>query len=572
VTDSVASHRAERERIAAERPLAGAAVTVVGAGFGGLSAACYLAQAGADVTVLERHDRLGGVANVVEADSFRFDTGPSWYLMPDVFERFFGAFGRDPVEFYDLTHLDPHYRVFFAGDDVSGAADPTRANGLAAPVREDGGAVPGTGLAAGDGDAAADDGGPVVTTRDGRAWVDMSGDLDHVRSVFEALESGAGAAFDDYLDAAEESYRVGMDEFVYEDRSRLRDCLDPGLVRAGRGITLLGSMQEYVEGYVDHPRLQQILQYTLVFLGGSPHNTPALYNLMSHVDFNLGVYYPEGGIHGVVEGMADLGRDLGVDFETGQRVTGIDPDGGGLRVTTADGGTRSADRVVCNANPVHADAALLPEGTDERGADYWDSRTLAPSAFMLYLGVEGGVDPLEHHTLVLPEDWDPHFDSIFGDPRWPDRPAYYVNVPSVTDDTVAPAGHEAVVVLVPVAPGLDDDPDLRERFRDRVLADFADSTGVDLRDRIVVERRACVSEFADRYGLPEGTALGLAHTLGQTGPFRPGHRSTALAGLYYAGSFTGPGIGMPMCLISGQHAADAVIDDARPGLLDRLVP
>jgi phytoene desaturase len=499
--------------------LDGETVTVVGGGFGGLSAAAFLADRGADVTLLERHDHLGGVAGRIEREGFRFDTGPTWYLMPDVFERFFGRFGRSPGDFYETTHLDPHYRVFWK-----------------------------------DGDRA-----------------DLSGDVDAVRSLFESYEDGAGAAFEDYLDTARESYRIGMERFVYEDRPRLRDFLDPDVVRSARGLTFLGSMQDHVADYVDHPKLQQLLQYTLVFLGGAPRETPALYNLMAHVDFDLGVHYPEGGMASVVDGVADLAREVGVETVTGRAVTGVDPLPDGLAVRT-DRRTRTADRVVCNANPAYAERELLPPTARDYGRDYWEGRTYAPSAFLLYLGVEGDVSPLEHHTLVLPTDWDGHFEQIFDRPAWPDDPAYYLCVPSVTDDSVAPDGHHAVVILVPVAPGLPDGEAVRDRYRETVLADVAEHTGVDLRGRVVVEESACVSEFADRFGAPRGTALGLAHTLRQTGPLRPGHRSDALDGFYYAGSYTTPGIGVPMCLISGEHAADAVAADATADAEAGVVP
>ncbi|MFB6305204.1 MAG: phytoene desaturase family protein [Haloferacaceae archaeon] len=491
-------------------PLGDESVVVVGGGFGGLSAACHLADAGADVTVLERDGRLGGVANRIERDGFRFDTGPSWYLMPEVFERFFGRFGRDPSDYYDLTRLDPHYRVFWKDGDEA--------------------AVP----------------------------ADRAGQVD----LFASYEAGAGAALREYLDGAREAYEVGMEEFVYEDRSRLRDWLDPSLARAARGLTLIGSMDDHVREYFDHPKLRQLVEYTLVFLGGSPYNTPALYTLMSHVDYDLGVYYPDGGMASVVDGVAELGRELGVTHETGTEVTRIDPGADAVRVETA-GGARTVDRVVAAAPRPHVERDLLPPDARDHDPGYWEDRTYAPSAFLLYLGVEGSVDPLDHHTLVLPTDWRPHFESIFDDPRWPADPSYYVNVPSRTDDGVAPDGCETVVVLVPVAPGLDDDAATRERYREAVLSDLAAHAGVDLRGRIAVEESACVSEFAGR-GYPRGTALGLAHTLRQTGPLRPGHRAGADR-LYYAGSFTNPGIGVPMCLISGEHAAAAVRADAGGG-------
>jgi phytoene desaturase len=487
---------------------AGRSVVVVGSGFGGLSTACYLADAGADVTVLEKNDQLGGRASRLHVDGFRFDMGPSWYLMPDVFEDFFGEFDRTPEEYYGLERLDPHYRIFFK-----------------------------------DGDS-----------------VDLVPDIETNRETFEAYEPGAAEALDDYLDRAAYTYEVGMEQFVYEDRSRLREFVDTDVLRSARGLSLLGTMQDHVEDYFDHPKLQQIVQYSLVFLGGAPDNTPALYNLMSHVDFDLGVYYPEGGMGGVVDGVVDLATELGVDFRTGQTVTEIRGSEGAFAVRTEAGREFFPDEVVSNADYAHTEQELLVPEDRQYDADYWESRTYAPSAFLLYLGVEGDVDPLAHHTLVLPTDWDDHFETIFGDPAWPEDPAYYLCVPSETDDTVAPAGHSNLFVLAPIAPGLDDGPERRREFRDLLLADIAANTGVDLRDRIVVEERFSVSEFAERYNSTKGTALGLAHTLRQTSLLRPPHASTEVDGLYFTGSFTTPGIGVPMCLISGRLTAEAMAD------------
>jgi phytoene desaturase len=313
------------------------------------------------------------------------------------------------------------------------------------------------------------------------------------------------------------------------------------------------------------------MQYSLVFLGGSPHNTPALYNLMSHVDFNLGVYYPDGGLGGVVDAVADLGRELGVTYHTGEPVTAIRGRRGGFRVESETGREWFPDLVVSNADYAHTEQELLPPEKRQYDEGYWDSRTYAPSAFLLYLGVEGDVEPLAHHTLVLPTDWDDHFTAIFDEPAWPDDPAYYLCVPSKTDDAVAPAGHSNLFALVPVAAGLEDTPKLRQSYRDLVLDDICSNTGVDLRDRIVVEERFCVSDFAERYNAREGTALGLAHTLRQTALLRPSNASTAVDGLYFTGSFTTPGIGVPMCLISGQLTAERLAADATAGEFNRRV-
>ena len=504
--------------------LGGGTVVVVGSGFGGLSCACYLADAGADVLVVEKNEQLGGRASVLERDGFRFDMGPSWYLMPDVFERFFAHFDRTPSDYYELEHLDPHYRIFFKDGDESEALETERRS-----------------RGAGD-------------------EITITADRQRTKVTFEQYEEGAGEALDDYLAESEETYEIGMEHFVYTDRPRFRDYVDVDVARHARGLTFLGSMQDHVESYFDHPKLQQIMQYTLVFLGGSPKNTPALYNLMSHVDFNLGVYYPEGGMGAVVDGLAELGRELGVRYRTDSEVTAITGSAGDFFVHVGDD-RLGADLVVSDADYAYTEQELLPPEHRKYDADYWESRTYAPSAFLLYLGVEGDVEPLAHHTLVLPPDWNRHFDEIFEEPTWPDDPAYYLCVPSETDDSVAPEGHSNLFALVPVAPGLDDDAETREWYRDLVLADVAENTGVDLRDRIVFEESFCVSEFADRYNSKRGSALGLAHTLRQTGPLRPSRRSPKVDGLYFTGSYTTPGIGVPMCLIGGEHTASAVIED-----------
>ena len=540
-------------------------IAVIGSGFGGLSTACYLADAGADVTVLEQNEQVGGRASTIQRDGFRFDMGPSWYLMPDVFERFFGHFDREPGDYYDLSRLDPHYRIFFK-DDQAAASDggvvTERPDASAGPAI-DAGDVPGFGSA------------------NGARYVDMLPDLDANVATFEAIESGAGDALQSYLDTSATHYDTAMEHFVYEDRPRLRDWVDLDVMRAAPiGLQLLGTMDDYVADYFESHKLRQIMQYTLVFLGGSPGNTPALYNMMSHVDFNMGVFYPEGadpsdevrpllndpegeisGLSAVVAGMTELGTDLGVDYELNAEVTEIISRREGFELELADGTRPAFDLVVSDADYAHTEQELLPEHARGYDADYWESRTYAPSAFLMYLGVEGEVDPLEHHTLVLPDEWDGHFDQIFEEPAWPDDPAYYVCVPSATDEDVAPEGHSNLFVLVPIAPGLDDDEDTRAKYREVVLDDLAANTGVDLRDRIVLEEQFSVADFADRYNSMQGTALGMAHTLRQTALFRPPHRSKELDGLYFTGSYTTPGIGVPMCLISGEHTADAVRDD-----------
>ncbi|MCS3828318.1 phytoene desaturase [Salinibacter ruber] len=482
-------------------------VSIVGGGIGGLSAACHLADAGADVTLFEQHDDLGGVAGSFASDGFRFDSGPSWYLMPEVFERFFESFGTSVDAAYELERLDPSYRVFWK-----------------------------------DGDR-----------------LDVPADPDALAPKLEAYEDGAADAFHEYLDHAEAVYELAMDRFVYPRRARLRDWLDGDLLRAAWALPLLRSMDRHVGGYVEHPKLRQLLEYKLVFLGGSPYNTPALYTLMSHVDFNQGVFHPVGGMQVLVDALVDLADRLGVTLERNTPVSRIQPNGDGMRVRT-NGDTQASDCVVANASPAHVERTLLPPDQRDHDDAHWDGQTYGPSAYLLYLGVEGDVGPLRHHSLVLPVDWDAHFETIFDEPGWPTDPAYYIHVPSKTDRSYAPDGHHSVFILVPIAPGLNDGPARRAWMRERVLEDLAEHA-IDLRGRITVEHEACVSDFANHFGQPKGNALGLAHTLWQTGPLRPAHRADTAPGLYYTGADTQPGVGLPMCLISGKQTAQAIAAD-----------
>lgn len=482
-------------------------IVVVGGGFGGLSTACFLADKGYEVELIEKNETVGGRASVLEEDGYRFDMGPSWYLMPDIFERFFNKFDHEPEDFYELNRLDPNYRIFFKDGDV----------------------------------------------------MDVPADPEEASELFETYEDGAGEAFQRYLDKSEETYEIGMNEFVLKDRNNFRDYISLDVLKNARGISLIKKMQDHVEEYFDNSKLQQVMQYTLVFLGGSPRNTPALYNLMSHVDFNMGVYYPEGGIYSVIEGMKELGEELGVTYSTGEEVIEINKDERPYVVT--EDRRIECVAVVSNADYAFTETELLPDKYTTHDRDYWESKTYAPSAFLMYFGVDDELENLEHHSLVLPEDWNPHFEKIFDNPDLPDDPAYYICNPSETDDSVAPEGESAIFVLVPIAAELELNEEKREKFRKAVLEDIAENTGEDLRGKINYEKIFAGEEFKEKYNSFNGTALGIAHTLRQTSVFRPKQRSKKMKGLYYTGQYTNPGIGMPMCLISGEHAAEKVVED-----------
>jgi phytoene desaturase len=484
---------------------------VVGAGFGGLSAAILLARQGFEVTILEKGPGAGGRARVYRNNGFTFDMGPSWYLMPDVFEAFFDRIGRKVEDHYRLVRLDPSYRIYHGVGD----------------------------------------------------YVDIAAGPEANLALFESIEPGAAARFREYLAAARLKYDIAIAEFLYKDYRNVFDFLNRRTLLEGRDLHVFESLDRYARRFFQSARLRSILEYSMVFLGGSPANTPALYSLMSHVDFNLGVWYPLGGMGAVVRAFLDIAESCGVNARFNCPVTKVLTESGrAVGVRTAEGDLE-ADVVVMNADYPHAETQLLDESSRTYPARYWRRRTLAPSAFMLYLGIEGKLPGLLHHTLSFRHDWTAHFDSIFRAPAWPEKPSIYVNCPTRTDASLAPEGHEAITVLVPVAPGLEDDDATRERYEALVLGEVEAIVGESLDGRIVSRRVFGPRDFALEFNAYRGTALGLSHTLLQSAVFRPSHRSRKVRGLYYTGQYTHPGIGVPMALISSTVVGDIIARDFR---------
>ena len=483
-------------------------IVIIGAGIGGLGAAALLAQAGHSVSVFERNEVLGGRAGVFEADGFRFDMGPSWYLMPDVFKRFFASLGEDVDQKLDLVRLDPSYRVFFEGTE-----DP----------------------------------------------VDVPAALDGAVAVAESIEPGSGPAFRSYVERVGRQYRLVVDRYLYREMSSPLSLIDRHAASALRTLPLYGSIDGYVGKYFKNPRLRQLLEYTLVFLGASPYEAPALYAMMAHVDFGLGVYYPQGGIGKLVEAVAQMGRQRGVSFRTDAAVERIETANGRATAIVLQSGERiEADVVISNADMQHTESALLPPEARTYPDGYWESRVMAPSAVMLYLGVKGKLERLRHHNLYFAAEWNEHFDTIYKHPAWPDNPSYYLCNPSKTDPSVAPSGFENLFALIPVASGFGTAEE-SEQFAERILDHISRTSGIsDLRERIVYKRVFTPQDFSTRYNSYKGTALGLSHTLSQTAMFRPDNRSRKLSNLYYVGAGVHPGIGMPVCLISAQLVADRI--------------
>ncbi|HIZ35234.1 MAG TPA: phytoene desaturase [Candidatus Ruania gallistercoris] len=502
---------------------------IIGGGIAGLASAALLANDGYQVDLLEQHDQLGGRAGRWHQDGFRFDTGPSWYLMPEVFDHFFRLLGTSAAVELDLTTLDPGYRVFFEGEDTP------------------------------------------VDIRTGAAN----------RATFEAIEPGAGARLDAYLDSARETYDVAVRTFLYSSFESLRPLLRRELLRrAGRLTTLLRTpLEQFVAtSFTDH-RLRQILGYAAVFLGSSPARAPSMYHLMSHLDLDDGVYYPRGGFTRLIEAIARCAEGAGARLHTGVTATAVTTTAAarngavsrygkaqvtGVQYRRADGTqqTIGASAVVGAADLHHVETTLLPRHLQTYPQRWWDRRESGPGAVLVYLGVRGELPELAHHSLFFTRDWHRNFEDIFGTaPAIPDPASCYVCRPSATDDTVAPPGMENLFILVPVPPepaigrgGCDGGGDRQvEQIADAAIDQVATWSGIaDLRERIVLRRTVGPGDFLADFNAWSGGALGPAHTWRQSAFLRGRNASRKVTGLYYAGSSTIPGIGLPMCLISAE--------------------
>ncbi len=475
-------------------------VVIVGGGVGGLAAAALLAFDGYSVAVLEKNSMMGGRARVLKKDGFTFDMGPSWYMMPDVFEKFFAVFGKKPSDYLELIALDPQYRVLF-----------------------------------GDG-----------------SHVDMQLDMKKNKQVFEKIEKGAGKKLDEYIAEAKLKYELSLRTVLYKNIDTLFDFFDWELLKNSKILKPFMTMEQHIKQYFTSEKLQQIIEFTLVFLGGAPHNMPALYSLISYVDFILHTFYPKGGMYALIEALVKLGSEYGVTYVTDAPVTLLECESGVIsRVHTAKK-IYTADAVVGNADFAHLESLLSDQTARMYSDSYWKKKTLAPSAFLLYLGIKGSVPQLAHHSIYYGSNWEEHFKAIFDAPTWPQNPAVYLNVPSLTDSSMAPAGHTGIMVLVPIASGLTETALWRETYATFIIRYLDSALELNLEKRIVSTSIFSISDFEQAYNSLRGNALGgLAHTLLQTGPFRPPNKHKKIKNLFFAGANTVPGIGVPPALISG---------------------
>ncbi len=483
-------------------------ISIIGAGFSSLSAACYLARQGFEVDIFEKNLSIGGRARQYIEAGFTFDIGPTWYWMPDVFEKFFSDFDKKPSDYYKLERLDPAYRVIFSKNDSI--------------------TIPGT--------------------------------TDEIIKVFESREKGAGAKLNKFLSNARFNYNVAIKDIVYRPgKSPLELISLKTIPRLG---LFLRSISHMADSFFKDSGLRQIIKFPVLFLGAKPSEIPAFYNFMNYADFGLGTWYPSGGMYSVIKGMEKLARELGVKFHTDSPVDEIivqDRKVVGLKVK---GELIRSDLIVSGADYHHTET-LLPPSCRTYSEKYWNNKTFAPSSLLFYLGVDKKIENITHHTLFFDESFDKHAVSIYDRPEWPDAPLFYGSFPSITDSSLAPKGKEALIFLVPLAPGLEDNEEIREKYFNIILNRFENLTGQKIRDSVSVKKSYCVNDFISDYNSYKGNAYGLANILKQTAFLRPKMKSKKVKGLYFTGQLTVPGPGVPPSLISGNIVSEMISNDLK---------
>lgn len=484
-----------------------AKISVIGSGVSGLAASSFLAKAGHDVTVFEKNEQPGGRARVFHQDGFTFDMGPSWYWMPDVFEDFFNAFGKSSADYYNLVKLDPGFQVIYGKDDV-----------LKVPAN-----------------------------------------YDELRTVFEQREKGSAERLDKFLKEAAFKYRVGMKELVQSPSYSWLEYARLPVMKAVLGMNIFSSVRSYVRSYFKDPALVSLLEFPVLFLGAMPDKIPALYTLMNHAALTQGTYYPMGGMGKITEAMTQLAESLGVTIHTNAPVDNLIITDKSITGVSVNDHLINTDAVVASADYHHVEQNLLPPQYRNYSKEYWDSRTLAPSCLVFYIGVNKKLPRLEHHNLFFDTDFERHAREIYDTPKWPVDPLYYVCCPSKTDTSVAPEGGENLFILIPVAPGLEENDHVRDWYKKMMIAKLEKYCGVSFSKDIVVDRAYGIKDFVKDYNAFKGNAYGLANTLRQTAVLKPGMKNKKLDNLFYTGQLTVPGPGLPPSLISGKIVAGELV-------------
>lgn len=482
-------------------------ISVIGAGFAGLSAAAYLSAEGHEVTVYEKNATAGGRARQLKSKGYIFDMGPSWYWMPDVFEQFFNDFGYSPSDFYELKLLDPSFDIVFDEGET----------------------------------------------------MKIPADFDELCSLFESIEKGSSVKLREFMQEAEYKYKKGMKEMAYKPGLSVTEFADLGFLRKALGMDIFSSFSNHVRDYFSDPRLIALMEFPVLFLGGMPQDTPALYSLMNYAGLKLGTWYPERGFGKVVEGIKKVAEERGTSFEFNACVNEIMVEANKAQGVIVNGEEIKSDAVIAAADYHHVESQLLPDSHRNYDEEYWQKKTFAPSSLIFYLGISKKLTSLQHHTLFFEKDLLQHSREIYREAKWPSNPLFYICCPSGTDDALAPEGHETLFLLMPIAPGLEDGEDIREEYFQIMMNRLEEHIGAPITPHIDFKQSYCVSDFIDDYHSYKGNAYGLANTLKQTAIMKPKIRNKKIDNLFYAGQLTVPGPGVPPALISGKIASNQLL-------------
>ena len=480
-------------------------ITILGSGFSSLSAACYLAKAGHTVTVYEKNEQIGGRARQYKNEGFLFDMGPTWYWMPDVFERFFNDFGELPSKYYTLHRLNPAYQIYYGVNDS----------------------------------------------------VTISSELNEIYALFEKEEKGSSEQLKKFLKQAKSNYDVAVTEMVY------KPGVSPLELISSKTVTKLNQLfvdiRKQIKKKFSNPRLIKILEFPVLFLGAKPGNTPAMYNFMNWADFGLGTWHPKGGMFEVIKGIETLARELGVQFVLNAPVEKIEVTEEGIAKNILVNGTRiSSDIVLSGADYYHTEQ-LLDLKYRQYSDSYWSKKTFAPSSLLFYVGFGKKLKNVSHHTLFFDEEFDSHAEYIYDTPSWPKDPLFYASFPSITDSAFAPDEKEAATFLIPIAPGIEDTEAHRNKYFDLILHRLEKLTNQSLKNDILFVKSYCINNFIEDYNSYKGNAYGLANTLTQTAFLRPKIKSKKVRNLFFTGQLTVPGPGVPPALISGKIASELIL-------------
>jgi len=478
-------------------------IAVIGSGFAGLTSAIELASLGYKVTVLEKNSTPGGRARKFESNGFTFDMGPSWYWMPDVFDKFFARHGKKVEDYYNLLKLDPGFSVVYGKDNT----------------------------------------------------IDVPASFEELVALFENIEKGSGSRLKKFLKRAAVKYKIGMDSLVYKPSHSIFEFINLKVLIGVLYLDVFSNFRSYVKKYFSDNRLTRLMEFPVLFLGATPQNTPALYSLMNYSAFSQGTYYPMGGFHEIIIGLSKLAKEKGVIINCDSNVEKINVVNGKVENIVVNGEKLLFDGVIASADYHHVEQKLLEKPFRNYTTEYWEKREMSPSSLLFYVGLDKRLNNLQHHNLFFDADFDQHAKEIYDNPKWPKNPLFYLSCPSITDPSLAPKGNENLMFLIPLAPGLEDTNEMREKYFDIVLKRLKDLTGNDIEKNIIFKKSYCVNDFEKDYNSFKGNAYGLANTLRQTAVLKPRMKNKKIKNLYYTGQLTVPGPGVPPSIISGQIAA-----------------